>query len=695
MPELLLELGCEELPATFVRKAYTDLQNNVEEALIVEGISFKCKNEPIGTPRRLIIHLVDLPETQPDQVKESRGPALGGAFDTEGNPTKALQGFCRGQGIEVSNVEKREGYVWVRKTISGRPTIEILAEILPAAIKALAFDKTMRWGANRMRFARPIRWILACFDLKLISFDVEGIQSSLSSRGHRFYSPEEFEVKGYESFLTELMTRKVEPNPKERETTIREVITRIATGIPDLPSALVDENVFLTEWPTPIEGSFKAEYLELPEPVLVTAMAKHEKMFPMRDGKGKILNKFIFVRNSGEDDTVRAGTEWVLNARFNDAKFFFDEDSKFKLADFLAKTEQITFQEKLGTVRQRADRIANLAEWIAGQTGASIEETDFAKTAGLYCKADLSSGLVGELASLQGIVGGEYAKREGFPDEVCWANATQYDLSKNLENDDSRSRTALRVLLADQVDKLAGYLGLGLIPSSSSDPFGLRRAATLCIEATWKRWDIDYAGLLAVAVTMYARQDVELDVEGAKQAAKSIFVGRFESLLEDHRHDIVAAAVMEDYGWKAMNPKQVLYRLSVVEKLAGDVAFIQSASRPLNILKSAKEKGESFHEDEPLKNMCIPDLNSIEAVALADALQIFVKLVAGDNVNPAPNDRVSAVKFLERPINAFFDSTMIMSQDAKEKVSRLSLVKAACDALLTAGDLTKIVIEGV
>lgn len=683
MPELLLELGCEELPATFVQKAYEDLQRAIEEGLDEAGLSFASNRPPIGTPRRLIVSIDDIPLNQPDSIKESRGPSLAGAFDAEGKPTKALEGFCRGQGIDPADAETRDGYMWAVKKVPGRPTPEVLAEVLPRAIRSLSFEKTMRWGSGRMRFARPIRWILAAFDGKPLHFDVEGVRSDTLSRGHRFYAPETFVATTYEELLDGLVTRKVEPNPKEREVTIREVAIRIASGDVEMPETLVAENVFLTEWPTPIEGTFPESFLELPEPVLVTAMAKHEKMFPVRRG-GKLINKFIFVRNAGEDMTVRSGAEWVLRARFNDAKFFYDEDRKFTIEEFLERTSKIVFQEKLGTVRARADRLAALAEWIAEQSGAEPSEAEYARKAALYSKADLSTGLVSELASLQGIVGGEYARRNGLAEPVCEGIANQYDLSK-CSPATIGGRTGLRVLLADQVDKLAGYLGIGEIPSGSSDPFGLRRAATFCIEGTWETWNLDFGGLLGVAATLYATQGVEVDLPSVQGAANTIFAGRYDSLLEGHRYDIVAAATMEDHGLSALHPFLVRYRLKLLEILSQDVSFVQSATRPLNILKAAMEKGEDVPES---LTECRSALNSPEAERLAAALDSFLY---------EPKDlesHIASLKALSEPINAFFDSTMVMSKDAAERRARLALVRATSNALLTAGDLTKLVIEG-
>lgn len=675
MPELLLELGCEELPAHSVRRAYTQLQGLIAAGLKEAGIDFQEGNPPIGTPRRLIVHFADVEARQPDSTKEMRGPGLAAAFDGDGNPTKALEGFCRGAGFEPNAVERRDGYVWIVKSVAGRDTREVLSELLPDAIRKLTFDKTMRWGSGRMRFARPIRWILASFDGEIVSFDVEGVESGKTSRGHRFYAPEAFEAKTYNELVNGLIARKVEPDPDEREKMIRDTVLITANGEPQIDPALLDENVFLTEWPTPIEGRFRPEFLELPEPVLITAMAKHEKMFPIRGSDGKLVDRYIFVRNSGDDETVRNGTAWVLNARFNDAKFFFDEDKKHSLDDFLARLDRIVFQEKLGTLRQRADRLAQLSEWIAAQTGASAEEAAMAGQAGLYAKADLSSGLVSELASLQGAVGGEYAKRQGMPGEVAEAIATHYDPS-------SDCRTGARVALADQIDKLAGYLGIGLAPTGSSDPFALRRAATMIADICWQQdWDLDVSGLLDVAATGYAQQSVSTDSATAKDAAKDIFLQRYEALFDEEKYDHVAAASMADHGFAALAPVAVRRRLGHIKELARDPALIQTCSRPLNILKAAHEKGVSYEANAS------PD--QLDKALLGDAAANLIEAL-----NSSGGDVTANVRAFADPINAFFDQTMVMSNDENERTARLSLVAAVCRELLKAGDLTKIVIEG-
>ncbi|HVT10763.1 MAG TPA: glycine--tRNA ligase subunit beta [Fimbriimonadaceae bacterium] len=696
MPELLLELGCEELPASFVEKAYTDLRVSLTELLRKAGV-LNGEGAAYGTPRRLIVGFSDLDYRQEDTTKEQRGPALKAAYGEDGNPTPALLGFCRSQGVDPGYLRKDEQYVWVTKTIPGRNTSDLLAEIIPQAIRGLNFEKSMRWGSSRMRFARPIRWILAAFDGDAVDFEIEGVRAGLASHGHRFYAPEEFTARKLPDLLAELRKRFVEPDAEIRREKILLGAEKVADGKPALSEALVDENVFLTEWPTALQGQYRPEFQSLPEPVLVTAMAKHEKMFPVRDDSGKLTNNFVFVRNSGEDDSVRRGNEWVLNARFNDAKFFFDEDAKHSLDEFLDRTNGIVFQEKLGSVRQRADRLSRLAEAIAEATGADSIERSFARQAALYCKADLATGLVSELASLQGIVGGEYAKREGLADPICWAIASHYDLSKNPKPDCEGARTAVRVTMADALDKLAGYLGCRMVPSGSSDPFGLRRAATTLIEAAWA-WPGEMPSLWVLfqkALEGYAEQGIAVDGAAAGVDFTEVLASRYASLLPNARHDILSAALLEADSDAVSNPKAVVFRSQCLEKLADDVAFVQAATRPMNIVIAARKKGIEFGQDEPLRRLEHSALESAEGVELFELLSESEGPLAEAKRGQNVEEVLRLLKGLEGPINRFFETTMVMDDQPEVRYARLTLMHACSLALLTAGDFTRLVIEGV
>ncbi len=694
MPDLLFELGCEELPASFVRKAYIDLQQEVLRRLDQAGIAH-YGSHAMGTPRRLIVFVEGLADTQPDSQREQRGPSIKAAYDEQGAPTPALQGFCRGQKCEPRDLRRTGDYVWLDQHVAGKSTAIILSDLLPVAVRSLNFEKSMRWGRARMRFARPIRWILALFGTDVIPFEIEGVSSGAQSKGHRFYRPESFEVHSFTHLLEELERRKVQPRPEAREETIRSEAKRMTTGVPDLSDALVEENTFLTEWPAAIEGEFRAEFLDLPDSVLITAMAKHERFFPVRGENGELINRFISIQNSGEADTVREGNSWVLNARFNDAKFFFDEDLKYSIDEFLQRTERMSFQEKLGTVRQRADRLSELAFLVARATQADEQEAADARQAGLYAKADLSTGLVSEMPALQGIIGGEYARREQFPDSVCWAIASHYDLSKIPLPSSHRERTAVRLLIADQLDKLAGYLGLGLLPSGSSDPFGLRRAVTYLVEAGWS-WPgrpIAYGALFEQAAHLYGHLLPHGDGDSLDELVK-LFASRYEALMPEIRPDVLQAALRGNAPLNELNPAGVRLKIEVLLRLSEDVDFIQTATRPLNIVAAARRKGVQFAHAAPLETLETLRLESNEGDALREAVKDISQPLWEAEQGQSADAIVGCLKLLEAPINVFFDSTMVMVEEAEVQQARLTLLQGVCEALLTAGDFAQLVIEG-
>lgn len=695
--DLLLEVGCEELPAAAVKRAAAELGERVRTALTEANlIGPDAAATTYATPRRLIVALPGVLDRQPDAEKEQRGPGVKAAYDADGNPTPALQGFCRSQGIEVADLRNDGQYVWVTKRIPGRPATEVLADALPAAIKGLTFDKTMRWGHGRTRFARPIRWLLATLDGAAVPFEIEGVPTGTQSQGHRSLAPGAFEATTLSTLLAGLRERFVEPDPTVREATIRAQAAEVADGTPVMTDALVEENVYLTEWPTAIAGHYREEFRELPEPVLVTAMAKHEKMFPVRDAEGRLTDQFVFIRNSGEDATVRKGAEWVLNARFNDAKFFFDLDRHLTMEDLLEKTATIVFQEKLGTVRQRAERLESLCEEIARATGASDEELTNARRAGRYAKADLASGLVSELASLQGIVGGQYARREGMPGAVAWALETQYDLGKNLTpRTCDGERTSLRLGMADNLDKLAGYLGLGLEPTGSSDPYGLRRAVTQLIEAAWA-WPgamPPYDQLMELAFAEYRRQGIELNETGAYAALCDLFAARYPALMTHARYDILDAALLMEMRWEVTMPQGVRLRVAVLTELAQDHAFVFAATRPLNIVAAARKKGVAYAWEDPLRHVNPQALDSADGEALLTVLRETEEDLFLCARESEADGVVENLRQLQKPIDRFFESTMVMVDDEATRTARLTLLHATCLHLLRAGDFTKLVVE--
>ncbi|MCS7309678.1 MAG: glycine--tRNA ligase subunit beta, partial [Armatimonadetes bacterium] len=482
MADLLLEIGTEELPAGVVEDALAQLQQAVTHRLQEARIDFG-EVQTFGTPRRLILLLHDVAPSQTDVIREVRGPAANVAFDAQGNPTPAALGFARKQGVDVSELEvvhtPQGDYVMAKVFERGKSTVEVAAQVFPEVIRSLTFPKMMRWGSGNLRFCRPIRWLLALYGGEVVSFDLDGIRSGNRSRGHRFLAPEEFEVHTPEELFQQLEARYVLYDHRRRRQSIREQAERLAEQVGGCilwDDALLDEVTHLVEYPTALLGRFDPQFLSLPEPILVTAMKKHQRFFAVTDAQGKLLPYFVAVRN-GDDrhlDIVREGNERVLTARFNDAHFFYERDRQQPLEAFVGDLGRIVFQEKLGTMADKTVRLRRMAMELAEQAGV---EPALADRAAFLCKADLATEVVMELPALQGVMGREYALLSGEPQAVAQAIAEHY---QPRFAGDALPESALGRLLAvcDRVDTLAGYVGaLEIVPTGSGDPFGLRRAA--------------------------------------------------------------------------------------------------------------------------------------------------------------------------------------------------------------------------
>lgn len=682
MPSLLLEVGCEELPAHSVARAAEELAEAVMKAIQESSLAEDTLQAGVyATPRRLIVSVSGLRQAQPDQFLERRGPSESACFGPNGAPSKALEGFCKSAGILPEQAQIRDGYAWAVVEVKGKQAAEVLLEGLPNAIRSLTFDKTMRWGESRMRFARPIRWLLALLDGEVIPFSIETVQASNTSRGHRFHFPDPFEVSSLEQLLSELRSRMVEPDANARRARIVEAAERLAGGRALLTDALVDENVYLTEWPIAIVGAFKEEYRRLPRPVLITAMAKHERFFPIEDEHGNLTNRFISITNGGDEDEIRQGNEWVLNARFNDAMFFFDEDRRKPLSYFLEQTARIIFQEKLGTIRKRADRLSTLARTIAEQSHRGI--ADLCERAGLLCKADLSTGLVSELPSLQGQIGAEYARIEREDERICKGIAQHYDAPRTPA--DEGDEIAIVLMCADAADRIAGYLGIGEKPTGSRDPFALRKAATQLIEAQlgWEPLARPFTEWIQRAADLYESQGIALSARDSIESdLREIVVGRYEAMFSDIAYDAREAAIRT--SWK--DPaRTILQRAKILQSLSQDVPFVRTAKRPINIVSAAEKK------EIDIASTVSPELFKHPSESkLLSAIERAESLAAGLQ----PDELVDVLRDLASPIEAFFDSVMVMVEDEAVRANRLALLKRASILFLSIGDFSKIVIEG-
>ncbi len=482
MSELLIELFSEEIPARMQVRAGEDLKRLVGESLKAAGLEYG-EARAFSTPRRLTLVIEGLPAKSPAISEERKGPRVGA-------PEQAVQGFLKAAGLsalseaDVVKDEKKGDYYVARIDKPGRKAAEIVAEALPAVLAKFPWPKSMRWGTGTFQWVRPLHSIICLLDGKVVPFEVAGIASGNATRGHRFHGNTSFKVKSFDDYVTQLTAHKVMLDPAARAATISEAAHAAAKAaklhlVED--EALVAENAGLTEWPVVLMGSFDKDFLEVPGEVLTTSMKQHQKCFSLRDPKTKKLaNKFILVSNLTATDggaEIIAGNEKVIRARLSDAKFFWDQDLKKPLDEMAIELAGITFHEKLGSQKDRVERIAELAAQIAGAVDAVPED---ARRAAQLAKADLVSGMVGEFPELQGLMGRYYAEKAGTKAEIARAIELHYkpkgptDVVPKEEDSDS---TAIAVALADKLDTLVGFWAIGEKPTGSGDPYQLRRAA--------------------------------------------------------------------------------------------------------------------------------------------------------------------------------------------------------------------------
>ncbi|HEY76719.1 MAG TPA: glycine--tRNA ligase subunit beta [Thermoflexia bacterium] len=555
---LLLEIGTEELPARDLSTALAQLREKVpalleEHRLDHEGVRV------MGTPRRLVVLVEGLAPRQRPVEEVVKGPPVRAAFDGEGRPTKAAEGFARKQGVAVEDLEVREvnggQYVVAIRRREGRPTPEVLAEVLPALIADLHFPMTMRWNETGVAFSRPIRWLVALLGEQVVPFEYAGIATGRTSRGSRPEGSPALEIPSADAYLPLMAEHHIVVDPDERRSLIAARVEELAASVggrvPDDP-ALLEEVTNLVEQPTPFLGRFEEKYLALPAEVLIAVMKKHQRYFPVVDAApgdtGTISSRplrpyFIAVRNGGEEhlDVVRRGNEEVIRARFADADYFYREDTKQPLEAFLPRLDTLTFQERLGSMLDKTRRLEALVPEVAGMVGLGEEETQTALRAAHLCKADLATQMVVEFTSLQGVMGREYALKSGEPPEVAQAIFEHY-LPRYAGDALPQTRAGLVVGLADRLDSLAGLFAVGLAPTGSADPYGLRRAALGLVQ-----------NLIAAEVPFSIRRGLEaaarlLPVDAPADAldqAWEFVVGRLRVYLREQgfRYDVVEAVL--------------------------------------------------------------------------------------------------------------------------------------------------------
>ncbi len=721
MPNLVLEIGSEEMPAVAVPGAIEQLRVSIPAQLVAARLP-AASVTVTGTPRRLVVAASGLPARQPDVEREVRGPAWKVAFGPDGTPTGAAIGFARKQGVPVkalTKIETAQGdYVLARVMDVGKPAVEALGPHLVECIRSLTFPKVMRWGEGTTRYVRPIRWILCLLDDQVVPLEFAGVSSGRTARGHRYLGGP-VEIVHADAYAEAVRGAWVMADPEERRSAIVVQGDRLAAavgGTVPWDADLLDENVHLVEWPTCLLGSFAERFLELPRPVLVTAMKKHQRFFPVEGPDGNLLPHFISVRNGGADhlDKVRAGNEAVLKARFEDARHFFAHDREVPLDRMAEKLDRLVFQEKLGTMADKAKRLERLVRPMAEAHGLSSEEIEAAARAARLCKADLTSEMVIELPSLQGIMGREYALMQGEPPAIADAIAEHY---RPRSASDGLPGTPLGKLLAvaDRMDTLVGYAGLGIMPTGSQDPFGLRRAATGVVQILAEEDDVPPLAAMQVQAAEGYREALGLDfpLDPLCNALQALFHQRLSAYLDERgvRYDLIDAAL---YGGMVFGTvvRSVVMRALSLQRLAENEQFVptvQAAARVANILGGSdptpvpgKEGIHGGRERAVERSLALLDhaarqVDTGRFQDEAEAMLYEVASLTAPDVGRAAAafdfDAVfEALQAVNEPVNRFFDVVLVMTDDMPVRKNRLALLGFVDALYKSLADFRKVVV---
>ena len=659
----LLEIGQEELPADEVMSAIKQLRRSIPELLDELRLSYGDVTID-GTPRRLAVIVSDLAERQPDLVEEKKGPPADRAFDADGNPTKAAEGFARKFGLAASDLKVEGKYVVATVKQEGRAAVDVLSEKLTGIVSGLRWKKSMRWNASNIAYSRPLRWMVALVGDQVVEFEYADVQSGNVSYGLRPYDSPAFVVNSAETYLQQIKDQGITLIFDERASLITQKSNELAESLGGtIPKnlELLLEVTNLVEAPFPFIGRFDERYLGLPSDILVAVMRKHQRYFPIYREDGSLINAFITVRNGdGEHiDTVRHGNEQVVRARFADAEFFYGNDKDKKLPEFVDDLKTLMFQTELGTMYDKVQRLEKLTPQLADMLGLSAEDKATADRAAALSKADLASNMVVEMTSLQGIMGGYYAKMSGEPEAVADAIAQQY---KGI----STTQPALALALADRVDSLVGLTAAGLLPKGANDPFALRRAAIQVIEnVVTNEVNIDLREMVRLSAET---QPIAAD-DAVQQKVLDFIYGRLEVVLRDNGYSAsVTRAVMAENANDPYAASHIAATLSEAIAMPEWETLLDAYARCVRITKKETDR----HAIDP----------AIFTTAEAQALHTAYAAET-DKTNGTVSMFVQQISALQPKISTFFDNVLVMDDDPAVRSNRLGLLQAI--AALTDG----------
>ncbi|MCL5287497.1 MAG: glycine--tRNA ligase subunit beta [Acidobacteria bacterium] len=700
--EFLLEIGCEEIPAGMLARASDEFKVILEKHFSANHLLDNSVVETFGAPRRLVAACASLRLRQADVVREVTGPPKSVAFDAVGAPTRAAESFAAKQGIklgELAIVSTPKGdYVAAKQVIKGRPAADILREILPRVIAEIPWPRSMYWtSAEGPRFIRPVRWIVALLGGRTLPFTFGEVAAGNSSSGHRFLGKGRVAVSGRKNYIARLRANFVLAEPEERRRKIEREIHALTAkrGLrPHADAALLKQVTYLNEFPTVILGDFSEEFLDLPDEILVTVMRDHQKYFAVERREGGLAPHFLAVINMDADrrGLVRAGHERVLKARFADARFFWQHDQKCRLADNLPKLAHVTYESHLGSYAAKVERMKSLAGWFAGQWfNAGNLQADVAGSirAAELSKCDLVTGMVGEFPELQGIVGGLYAKEQGEADEVAWAVYDHYR-PLGLEESIPRNLTGCTVALADKLDALVGCFAVGMIPSGSSDPFALRRAALGMVKIILERKvQVSLSASIAAAAGILESQAQKIQVSSKVQAQVLEFIAERARFVFKERHGFAYDEVSATLAASADDLVDVERRLEALKAIRKTKNFEPLATAFKRIRKIIEKAGpaEAWKLPHVREDLLVEDA---EKKLHADSRRVARE--AGEHKRGGRcREALLAIAGLRPAVDSFFDQVLVMAEDEALRKNRLTLLAELLSEFSTIADFSEIV----
>ncbi len=686
--ELLLEIGTEEIPAGYLEKGLAELRRLTQALLEENRIEMAGGLYTYGTPRRVVLIGKAIAETQEDLMQEMTGPPKNVAFDEQGKPTKAAMGFAKKQGVPVEELECIETpkgeYLYVKRLIAGSPTKDILADALPKLIADIPWPKSMRWGDIGFPFVRPIHWVLALLNGEVIPFEVADVMSGNTTQGHRFMAPERREVFSVGDYFQTMMDSFVLVEQKEREQVVERLAKKAAKGVNGIPVQdpdLVATVANLGEYPSAVCGGFDEKFLNLPDPVLITAMREHQKYFAVYDEKDLLLPNFVAVNNTVVKDksVVQRGHERVLRARLSDADFFFKEDRKRPLGDRLDDLKRVIYQADLGTSYAKVKRFTLLAEYVGEKMVP--ERLEHIKLAASLCKCDLVTQMVNEFPSLQGVIGEAYARLEGHPEDVCAAIQEHY-LPTKAGGRLPQSDVGAVVGIADRMDTITGCFAVGLEPTGTADPFALRRHALAIIRIVENMgWDLSLKELIKRALSILD-EEITFDNDQVFARVSDFFRERYKQMMlrSDYETDLIEAVISVEFD----RINELRPRIDHLKRFASESGDFQELALTFKRVTNIIKKQEKRFEVEPslFRETC--------ESALWDAFQTLKDDVYQCMETKKYYEALGLMARLRKPVDEFFDGAEILVKDDQAlRENRVGLLQQLAGLFLSVADLSR------